>query len=397
MNKKMRELMEKIKAKRDLADKLLEEKNLKEADEVFKECKELQKEFEEEKERFEKEKANVNFNKSSDGRIIKDAVLPNEKLSKNKSYDKEEKDLRLSEIIKGMYGKRSNSREREYISKVMSASGSIVVPEDMADRIMDVAREKSALFGKIPTIQMDNNNLTIISQTRDAEAHFVDENQPIPESEALFGATKLEGKTLAVLIPVSEKLLDSCNIEEVLIASVTKAIANELDKALLYGRGIPTKEQKTAGQPDEIAGLFTRDDVNKVNVTVPNGEEPNWDFVVAATKSIRKSNIEATDVVYNTDLADRLAVLKDKDGCYINKPEFCNRYAFTESNNIKDNNAVAYDMQSLLLGINKGITLDLGYTAGQFERLQRAIRVHLRVDLGVVNPKGVSVVTFNEA
>ena len=78
----------------------------------------------------------------------------------------------------------------------------------------------------------------------------------------------------------------------------------------------------------------------------------------------------------------------------MNRPAFCDKYVFGESNNIKDNQALCYDVNSLLLGIHTDIRMDWGYINDDFKRIQKGLRVYLRADFVPVRPKGVSLVTI---
>lgn len=56
---------------------------------------------------------------------------------------------------------------------------------------------------------MDDNNLTVARISKDAEATFVKEGDLIPASSTEFTGITLEGRTLAMFIPIAEQLLSS--------------------------------------------------------------------------------------------------------------------------------------------------------------------------------------------
>lgn len=402
MNKKMRELYSKIEQKTLMAKGFMEEgenKDLGRAESLLNEADELKKEFEIEKKRFKLEKelnapSDEEINKKHGSgskntfRVTDKAIYPGERYKRD-SYESE-KSLDFGKLVKGMVkgNWQDAENERDYISKNMTATGSVVIPDVLADEFIDVARTKSALFGNVPIVQIPHNNLTIAIQTRDASASFVKEGDLIPNSEPIFNKVSLMGKTLAIYVPVSEQLLDSApNISEQLMHSVTQAIALELDKAMLYGEGV-------TGDKEEIKGIANIDSIHKPSIS---NNHINYDFVIAGTSPIRKANILPTNIVYNTSLADELSLLKTADGLYMDRPAFCDKYVFGESNNIKDNQALCYDVNSLLLGIHTDIRMDWGYINDDFKRLQKGLRVYLRADFIPVRPKGVSLVTINKS
>ena len=192
----------------------------------------------------------------------------------------------------------------------------------------------------------------------------------------------MEGKTLAIFIPVTEQLLDSAeNLEAQLMNSCAKAIALELDKALLYGTGV-----------EEIKGISLYDTINKISHTGGN----SYDMFIKGIKETKKSNITPTDITYSTDIGMDLAMLKDTNGQYITRPGALDQYTFTESNNVKTNESYVYDYNSLLLGIHKGATMEWGTSADQFQRIMKGLRIYIRTDLAVINPKGITQITITE-
>ena len=375
--------MELLKLKREISEKkaecrkLINEGNLDEAEALKDEIIKLQLEVEE----FEDlTNQRNNKNKVSETRMIDNVILPGEKFEKRSNSKK----LRLDKLVRGMAGKgwEGATEEREHYRSMTSATNSTIIPQDLANKIIDVARTNSAIFGRIPTVPMESNNLTIAVQTKDPVAGFITEGDPISESGPVFTKVTMEGKTLAIFIPVTEQLLDSAeNLEAQLMNSCAKAIALELDKALLYGTGV-----------EEIKGISLYDTINKISHTGGN----SYDMFIKGIKETKKSNITPTDITYSTDIGMDLAMLKDTNGQYITRPGALDQYTFIESNNVKTNESYVYDYNSLLLGIHKGATMEWGTSADQFQRIMKGLRIYIRTDLAVINPKGITQITITE-
>ena len=376
------------------AQELLDENKIQEAKALRKEIIKLKQEHDDLNNRFEEEAIKLENEKKLPGemegkdmekesnKLIKNAVYPGEKIS-NSSMNKKD-NLDFGKLVKGMTGKgwENAAKEQEYYN--MNTSGNeVLIPKNLSDHILDVARSKSALFGKIPMVRLENNNLTVAIQTKDAEANFVAEGDLIPASDLMFESVDLKGKTLAIQINITEELLESANLGTQLTQSVSNAIVNALDKALLYGTG-----------ENSIIGLENIEGVEKITHTT---NDTNYDFVVAGTKAIKKSNLVPTHIVYNSDLASDLEMSKTKDGQYLEKPQFMNNYDVSESNNIKENQAIVYDVNSLLLGIHKNITISWGYATDDFQRLKKGLRVHLRADMTPIRNNGVKIVNINKS
>lgn len=335
-----------------------------------------------------KRNSSINGKNESEFRTLSDVILPGEKVEKRAYSDNSNSNMDFGKLVKGMAGKGWSGAEREqaHYRAMQSAENNVLIPQILADRIIDVARTKSALFGKVPVVQMDNNNLTVAVQTKDAVANFVNEGDLIPTSEAVFTSVELKGKTLAIFISVSEQLLDSAaNLGNQLLYSSAAAIALALDKAMLYGKGT------VEGQPVELTGISTYSTINKVT---HNAATLDYDLLIKAQKACKSANIQPDNIVYSTNMAADLDMLKDTLGQYVSRPKTLDCCTITESNNVNDNESYCYDSNALLLGLHKGINMQWGYTTDQFQRIQKGLRIYLRADLGVVRPSGITQATF---
>lgn len=323
-------------------------------------------------------------------RVIDGIVYPNEKIEQRAYSD--DMNLDLGKLVKGMGGLGWNGadKERKYYRTMESGTNKVVIPQQLADRIIDYARSNSALFGNIPVIPMPNNNLTIAVQIKDGVAKFVNEGELIPDTDIAFKPVTLDGKTLALFVPISEQLLETAsNLTNQLMTSCARAIALALDKALLYGEGVVKAEEIIT--KSEIKGVTKYENINKVTCNTTD-----YDLIIKGAKPIKKGNLIPTDVCLNSDLASELEMLKTTDGQYIVPPKAIEKYKISESNNVNDKEAIVYDRNSLLLGIQKGMTMEWGTSGDMFQRIQKGLRIIIRADLGVTNEKGVTLVTVTQ-
>lgn len=376
-------LKNEIAQKKAEARKLIDEGNFDEAQALKDEIVKLQLEAEE-FEDFTNQRNNKNKdseNKDSETRMIDNVILPGEKFEKRSNSQR----IRLDKLIRGMAGGgwEGAAEEENHYRSMTYAGNSAIIPKDLMGDIMDVARTNSAILGRIPIVKMKSNNLTVAIQTGDPEFKFKAEGEIIPESGPAFTKVTMEGKTLGVLVNVTEELLDSAeNLEYQLVHSCGKAIALAIDKALLYGDG-----------ENSIKGISTYENINKI--THAGGS--SYDMFIKGIKESKKANVTPTDIAYSTDTGMDLAMLKDSNGQYITKPGALNQYTFTESNNVNPNEAYVYDSNSLLLGIHENINIQWSSNAGDnFRKLMSTLRVYARIDLAVVNPKGITQITITE-
>lgn len=371
-------LKNEIAEKKAEARKLIDEGKLDEARALKDEIVKLQLEAEE-FEDFTNQRNNKN--KDSEIRMIDNVILPGEKFEKRSNSKK----LRFDKLVRGMAGRgwEGAAEEEKHYRSMTYAGNSVIVPKDLMGDIMDVARTNSAILGRIPIVMMKSNNLTVAIQTEDPEFKFKAEGEVIPESGPSFTKVTMEGKTLGVLVNVTEELLDSAdNLEYQLVNSCGKAIALAIDKALLYGTG-----------ENSIKGISTYEGINKIT----HAGGANYDMFIKGIKEAKKVNITPTDIAYSTDTGMDLAMLKDSNGQYITKPGALDKYTFTESNNVKPNESYIYDSNSLLLGIHQNINVKWSSDAGEnFGKIMSTLRVYARIDLAVINPKGITQITITE-
>lgn len=317
-------------------------------------------------------------------RMFENIILPGERFTIKENRNKG--NVNLGKLVKGMAGLGWNEADEERSLFMNSANNQVLIPTSLSEEIIDLARSNSGLLGNVPIVPMDSTRMKLIVQKKDAEAHFINEGDLISSSEAVFEGIDLKGRTIAMFIPVSLELLETAdNLTGQLEITTAKAIAQALDKALINGNG------EVAEKPTEIKGILKYEEINKVtNPTM------DYDLIIKGIKAIKKANYKPSNICYSTDTGADLEIQKDSTGQYINKPKILESYITSESNNIDDNKVMVYDANAIILGVHKDIKVEWGTTSDLFQRLQVGLRVHLRADLAVINPKGISLCEVQE-
>lgn len=285
----------------------------------------------------------------------------------------------MGKLVRAMAGTDTTGEAVKYVRDMNSSTNSVVIPKVLSAQILDNAREISAVWGKVPMTLMANNNLTVARISKDAEATFVKEGDLIPASSTEFTGVTLDGKTLALYVPITEQLLSSANISDVIMNACAKAIAVKADNAMLYGTGLGA----------EIKGIVAHDNINKIDHT----GKADYNMLLKGVGATKGANIEPTDIVYNTTVGTDLAMLTDANGQYITPPKALDKYVISESNNISDDQALIFHRECMLLGINENIQIEFGYSQDGFQRMVKSLRIYVRFDLGIINEKGISLVT----
>jgi HK97 family phage major capsid protein len=324
--------------------------------------------------------------KEMSGQLFKNAVMPNEKMADNLK-DNTHNDVDLGKLVRGvMTGSWENAtKERDYLNVIQSSGdGKVLIPQRLSANIFDTARAKSAVFGKVPVLQLINGNLTIAKVAKDPRAHFVGEGEAIPFSDVTFAPIKLKSKILAMLVPVSEILLkDGQNVGEALHMAMAGALAEAMDNALLYGEG--------DGSEDTSApkGILTYADINKATFK----DSITYTDLVKGVKPVAKANLTATNAVMPTDEYYDLLSSTNANGDFLAPPKALEGIELDGSNNVADGQAVVFDRNAVIVGVSPYLMIERGYTNDQFAKLQKTFRLYMGVDIALVNPKGVTHIT----
>lgn len=324
--------------------------------------------------------------KEMSGKLFKNAVMPTEKMADSIKTNAHN-DIDLGKLVCGVItGSWENApKEREYLNVIQSTGdGKVLIPQRLSATILDTARAKSAIFGKVPLVMLENGNLTIAKITEDPTAQFVNEGQPITMSDTTFAPVKLKSKILAMLVPVSEILLkDGKNVSEALHMAMAGALAEAMDKALLYSDG---DGSEGAFKPK---GILTYSDINKATFT----ESIKYTDLVNGVKPIAKANLTATDAVMPTDSYYDLLSSTNAQGDFLAPPRALEGVTLDGSNNVKENEVVVLDKNAVVVGIAPYLMFERGYVADQFQKLQKTFRLYMGVDVALINSKGVTHIT----
>lgn len=128
--------------------------------------------------------------------------------------------------------------------------------------------------------------------TQGTIVHFIAESEAISISDAAFDGVKLQSKTLAILVVVSEILLkNGHNVEETIRIAMGGAIIEAMDKAILTGQGDGMLEAK------DPKGILNYEGINKITYS----DMITYSDIVMGIKPIAKANLTTTDIVMLMD------------------------------------------------------------------------------------------------
>ena len=292
--------------------------------------------------------------------------------------------LKIGKYIKGMVtGDWKNaSDEREAFMALSTTTGTTLIPTSLSAQIIDLARNRMALSG-IPIIPMESNNLTIAKIVSDPVFGFKEELAVAEESEMSFAPITLKSKTIYGLMKISLELLNSAsNIEQIVTKAMAESVAQAIDKSGLYGKG-----------DKEPLGIIRVEGINKIE-SVDAVETSKYIPFVRGIGSITKANGEPNTISYNSDIDTELNLLTDTTGQPLNAPEVVKKLDKKLSNNIKDKQALIFDKNSIVMGLQNRIAIDTSKSLG-FKDGSVYLRVYAMLDFAVLKPKNITVINYN--
>ncbi|EDS76432.1 putative phage capsid protein [Clostridium botulinum C str. Eklund] len=421
MSKELRELLNQLDQKNKTMGELLNKEGVtkEELENISNEIDVLQAKVEAQK---KKDNVDNNFNDDTKNYLNNNMTLINnnhDKIStdcnitmidKSKSLynaiikNDDKKNLSIGKYVKGMLtGNWSNATNemREYRA-LNTSTGSTLIPSELSAQILDLARSQMAL-GDIPIVPMTTNNLTIAKIEKDPEFKFKGELAKSDISDMSFGSVELRSKTVYGLMKISLELLESAkNIDTVIKDAMAKSIAQCIDKAGLYGEGdgkapiykdglLNGIEEEPKGNKIEPKGILTYDNINII--TSDPIEKSKYTSFIKGIGEITKANGVPNTIAYNSNIDTSINLLTDTTGQPLNAPKIITDLSHNVSNNIKDNQVIVFDKNSIVLGLQNKIRIDVSHELG-FEDGSVWLRIYAMLDFAILNPKNITKIEY---
>ncbi len=153
--------------------------------------------------------------------------------------------LRLDKVIQGalMKSYRGLSEEERTASVGLITSGGWTVPTNLANGILQSARDQFSWGRTCMTVEMPQANLKLVGVSGEPTASWTPENSAFTESAATFFAVPMQGKKVGTYTSVSVELAhDGVGLVNQLENSLGYAIGRAVEQGVYEGNG-------AAGQP----------------------------------------------------------------------------------------------------------------------------------------------------
>jgi HK97 family phage major capsid protein len=316
--------------------------------------------------------------------------------SRNRKSEYQKKSIDFGQYLRGItLGDWGETRESRAMAKSSGANGGFLVPDQLADRLINKARKKNtATKAGAKIIEIPNGNLTLARVAERADAQIKAENAEAQGTTVGFDYVNVSLYTLFSLCTISQELLqDGQNIGEIVEKELTDSMSEKMDKLIYFGSG--------SGEPLGIANSK----INEYSLGTDGSTLSNYNPWSHAVEKIRTSaNIEPTHAIYNPRTAgslDRLTATTNQPleapGSFKNLNKLITNQIgndFTQGSNDNASVSIVGDFSNVLIGVHpSGMQIRATETGGgALEKYQYKISVALRFDALATIPDELAII-----
>jgi len=303
------------------------------------------------------------------------------------AYPSELEGLNLGLFVRGIAtGEWSGADlERKATLSSIASAGGFLIPEPLANRVIDLARNKSYVVqAGAGTIPMTSSTLSIARVMTDPTPGWFAENATITETDMTFGRLQFSANKMACLVRISNELLeDAANVQTIVENTIASAMATELDRVALLGTGV--------GQP---LGIVNGSDINTVTAV---GTITNYDEFLDAIFACRGYNYSPNAAMYSPTTGKKLAKLvtglASDETKLVPPADFTNMQRFV-TKQLGDTVAVVGQWDQYLIALRSQIRLEISREAeNAFLKDQTLIRAVWRGDGMPINGRAFAVLS----
>lgn len=308
----------------------------------------------------------------------------NESMISRLPMTEQKKNLDLGKFVRGAVTGRWEDAAEERAAMTTDVLG-VVIPQYCAAEIIDAARNISLFTAaEVPVVPMASNNLTIARVVRDPVFGFKAEGAAQAESNDFeLSGVELKAKTCYGYAYVSlETIHSATNLRQILMETLASAMADAIDKGMLYGGSNAPK------------GIMNDDEVNVI-VASNNGYA---DFV-KAIGAVRRANGVPTVMGINADTEEILSLLCDEQGQPLNAPKAVDALNTVVSNQLaadpeKGSDALVFDPNAMVIGIQNHLVVRIFQDSDYcIQNGMVGFQVYSMLDCAAVRPSHISKIT----
>lgn len=320
------------------------------------------------------------------------AALKRGETMASRCADKASKNLDLGKYIRGIAtGDWTNATEER--SAMNTSALGAVIPSFLSAQIIDAARNVS-LFGAagVPVYPMEGNNLTIARVASDPVFKFKAEAAEGEEATFNLDSVELNSKTAYGYAYVSLEALHSAkNLTDILYRVFSQAIADAIDKGILYGQYNTSTSSYETFAP---AGIMNDENVNEIIAT-----NTGYNDFIRAIGKVKRANGMPSIMAINAATEEELNLFYDDNFNYQEAPEaiktmqqiVTNQLAYDEDDG---SDALIFDPNALIIGMQNNIVVRM--ITDSDECIKKGLvgfQIYAMLDGKAVRPKHICKVT----
>lgn len=245
---------------------------------------------------------------------------------------------------------------RNALSESVNTLGGVMVPEEIARRIIDAARARSVLIRAGALTQpMASDRETIARVATDPTFETHAENATITERDIVFDAVGLTARTIGTVVRASRELVeDAGNMARVIEDTITRALAVELDRQMLVGSGSA-----------EMTGILLTPGIGSTGSIGAIA----WADLLAAQVAIQALNHEPNGYIVSPTIAGDLNALTSGDGTnsaalWQGPPPGVADLARFVTSNMPDTDILVGDFAQTILGLRQNALVEFTSVGG---------------------------------
>jgi HK97 family phage major capsid protein len=304
----------------------------------------------------------------------------------------------LADFVRGVAGMRSSRAVQNALSEGTDAAGGYTVPTMVLPGILEALVPASSLLtagAGMVFLDEGAKSYTVAGIASVPTAAWRAENANVAEAEPTFRAVVATPRSLSFYFKVSRELLaDSPNLETALRTAIAQSFAKELDRAGLRGSG-------TAPEP---RGILNTSGVQSVTNGANGASLSSYSNFVSAVQAIRAADAPMpTAAIMAPRSFAKLAGLTDTTNQPLRRPPLLDTWTFIDTSAIPINLTVGTSTDCSEIYVGDFRTVQFFFREGpvSIQLLKEAFATsgqlafvcHARVDVGVLYPSALAVVT----
>ncbi|WP_286166180.1 phage major capsid protein [Peribacillus frigoritolerans] len=224
-----------------------------------------------------------------------------------------------------------------------TAGGGAVIPETVADIIVEKLEESSPVFARARKFPSVHGRLKVARETSTSVGAFVGEGQPLTEGLFELGYVELDQKRVGAHMVLTKQLVNDAaiNMAEYVPNLLAKRTFKAVEKSIIRGAAA-----------EEFKGIVPNEEINKFTLSkaADNTDVKLLDKMLDMVTSIHPDYLQGSAFIVSRPFFNRLAILKDGAGHF-----------YMQNGTV--NGRLSYTFLGLKLIVTN--SLDAGDTVGQ--------------------------------